>query len=80
MKVLLVNPALSWLAPEQPLGLLYVAAATRNAGHEVRVVDMTPMDITEDELLDIVDDFQPAVVGFSVMITSAGQACREPDG
>ena len=67
MRVLLVysNQARD-LLPAPPIGLSYVAGATRRAGHDVRVLDLLKSRRPLDDLRDGVRAFAPEVVGFSV--------------
>ena len=54
------------LEPAPPIGLSYVATATRRAGHEVRFVDLM---VSRDPLVELATalyDFKPDVVGVSV--------------
>ncbi len=75
MKVLLVLPEMSMKAPEQPLGILYLAACLREYEHDVTVVDMTPQDIDLPKLIDMIAEIQPEVVGVSRMITTSRSGC-----
>ncbi len=52
-----------------PQGLAYVAAALRNAGHTVTVVDMEGSDLSVDSALARILDSSPEMVGFGGMIT-----------
>lgn len=54
------------LEPAPPIGLSYVATATRQAGHEVRFVDMMISSAPLEELQRELAAFRPDVVGFSV--------------
>ncbi|MBI2159245.1 MAG: radical SAM protein [Candidatus Rokubacteria bacterium] len=67
MRVLLVysNQARD-LLPAPPIGLSYVAGATRREGHDVRVLDLLKSRRPPDDLREAVRAFAPAVVGFSV--------------
>jgi radical SAM superfamily enzyme YgiQ (UPF0313 family) len=67
MRVLLVyaNPIRDIL-PAPPVGLGYVASATRRAGHDVRFLDLMPKGDTPSKLREAVREFRPQVVGFSV--------------
>ena len=49
-----------------PLGLSYVAAATRNGGHDVRVLDLMAEDDSESLIRETIASFRPDVIGISV--------------
>jgi len=67
MRVMLVYSNRSRiLEPVPPIGLSYIATATRRAGHEVRFVDLMVSRNYEVELQRALADFQPDVVGISV--------------
>lgn len=67
MRVLLAytNECLDFLPPP-PIGLAYVATATRAAGHQVRFLDLLLGGDPEQRLRDALRDFRPEVVGLSV--------------
>ena len=48
-----------------PLGLAYLAAAARNAGHPTSVLDGYANDLTHSELLDAISRVHPDVVGLT---------------
>lgn len=54
------------LVPAPPIGLSYVATATRAAGHEVRLLDLAFADDLPGELGRAIDSFVPEVVGLSI--------------
>lgn len=54
------------LEPTPPIGLSYVASATRRAGHEVRFVDMMMSRNPDGDLRRALTGFKPDVVGISV--------------
>lgn len=54
------------MEPAPPIGLSYVATATRAAGHEVRFVDLMVSADPEGEVRRSVEEFHPEVVGISV--------------
>jgi len=68
MKVLLVHPSPLMYSEIylrlEPLGLLRVAEAVRQAGNEVRVIDLQVFD--HKEYWKQIDDFRPDVVAFGV--------------
>lgn len=67
MRVLLVYSNQSRdLLPAPPIGLCYVAGATRRAGHDVRVLDLLTSRRPLDDLRDALRGFAPEVVGISV--------------
>jgi len=49
-----------------PLGLNCVAVAARNAGHEVKLVDLMTEKDDQSSLRNIVADFNPEIIGISV--------------
>ena len=67
MRVLLVywNPSRE-LLPAPPIGLAYVATATRRAGHEVAFLDLVASQAPLGDLRTRVIDFRPDVVGISI--------------
>src|SRR5690348_5475751 len=54
------------MEPAPPIGLSYVATATRRAGHGVRFVDLMVSRDPRVELSQALLEFRPDVVGFSV--------------
>ena len=67
MRVLLVYSNQSHdLLPAPPIGLSYVAGATRDAGHEIRFLDLILAPRPHERLRQAVREFRPGVVGFSV--------------
>lgn len=80
MKVLLIAPPHLNNDPpyeaKPPLGLMYIAASIERDGHTVRVYDMYSFPNTIPEIIDIVQEFQPKVIGFSLttpMVKSGSQ-------
>jgi anaerobic magnesium-protoporphyrin IX monomethyl ester cyclase len=77
MRVLLVYAALSLrldrFPSRPPLGVAYLAASAKRAGHECRVVD----EQFEPDLLALIDAYQPQVVGFSVTTWAAPRVLEE---
>jgi radical SAM superfamily enzyme YgiQ (UPF0313 family) len=67
MRVMLVytNRART-MEPAPPIGLSYVATATRRAGHDVKFVDLMMSRVPRAELKEALHEFQPDVVGFSI--------------
>jgi radical SAM superfamily enzyme YgiQ (UPF0313 family) len=54
------------LEPAPPIGLAYVATATRAAGHDVRFVDLMVSADPQGDLSRALVEFKPDVVGISV--------------
>ena len=54
------------LEPVPPIGLSYIATATRDAGHEVRFLDMMMSRDPDGDLRRTLLEFKPEVVGFSI--------------
>jgi len=66
-RILLVKPDLSFgIEISPPLGLCYIAAVARNAGHDVRILDMRLPGQGEPAFDNLLSAWQPDVVGFSV--------------
>jgi radical SAM superfamily enzyme YgiQ (UPF0313 family) len=67
VRVLLIsaNTEFTNMAP-LPLGLNCVAVATRNEGHDVRMLDLMGSSDSHSILRDSLDSFRPDVIGFSV--------------
>ena len=67
MRVLLVYSNQSReLVPAPPVGLSYVASATRAAGHEVRLLDLAFSREPQNELAAAIAGHAPDVVGLSI--------------
>ena len=67
MRVLLVSANRERIPdPIFPLGLAYVAAAARNAGHNIAVTDLCFGRHPLDDLRQRVNEFQPDVIGLSI--------------
>lgn len=75
MKILLISPCSSYWQSQfvlcEPMGLAYIGAAVREAGHEVRIVQqLTPDDPPDDSIVDLVRSFAPDIIGVSVLSDS----------
>ena len=73
MKVLLINPIferrigkgkISTILP--PLGLGYLAAVLRENKIDVRILDMTALNLSISKVLEYVGNYKPDVIGFSI--------------
>lgn len=83
MKVVLVNPpdemeamfgiGSAFIQKYEPLGLLYIAAVAREAGHTVSVIDAYAEGLDRDEVQRRITALEPDVVGFSTL-TCSGSA------
>ena len=77
MRLLLVHAALDHrldrFPSRPPLGVAYLAAAAKEAGHDCRVAD----EQFEPELPALIDAFRPQVVGFSVTTWAAPRVLQE---
>lgn len=66
-RILLIKPDLSFgIEISPPLGLCYIAAMARNAGHEVLILDMRIPGQGEPAFDELLTQWQPDVIGFSV--------------
>jgi radical SAM superfamily enzyme YgiQ (UPF0313 family) len=67
MRILLVSANREHLPdPIFPLGLAYIAAAVKAAGHDIEVADLCFGHNPLDDLRDTVNRFQPDVIGLSL--------------
>ena len=67
MRILLIYSNQSReFVPAPPVGLSYVASATRAAGHEVQLLDLAFARDLTGELVAAIEAFKPEVVGLSV--------------
>lgn len=79
MKTVLVNPPLSHRyvhSIDEPLGILYLAAALRDK-HEVYIVDSFSNMLTAEETVDILAELDPDVLGISMTFTGAYKTTLE---
>jgi radical SAM superfamily enzyme YgiQ (UPF0313 family) len=67
MRVLLISANTESInMPVIPVGLGAVAASTRNAGHEVELVDLMSVSDTYPIIKSAIEEFRPDVIGISV--------------
>lgn len=65
-----------------PLGLLYVGNALEQLGKKVKIVDLYLCDFSGDDkwcylkLKEVIDDFNPDIIGFGGIATSYGWTKR----
>ncbi|MEM7202643.1 MAG: radical SAM protein [Planctomycetota bacterium] len=78
MRVFLINPPTAYdeqTSLVEPLGLCYLAAAAKEAGHVVAVHDMVSTRHADvDRLFTELDAFDPQVVGLTAMTNAFGRA------
>ncbi len=76
MKILLVNPSLNrkrlgsywrFTTAVPPTGLAYLGAVLKRDGFEVRIYDQHAVYGTNDDLMRIMDEYQPEAIGFSCL-------------
>ncbi|MDP8255071.1 MAG: radical SAM protein [Candidatus Alcyoniella australis] len=75
MKILLLAPRSSYWKSLfffcEPMGLTYIASAARQAGHDVRLIQqLTTSDPSDDQIVRQVEEYQPDVIGLSVLSDS----------
>jgi radical SAM superfamily enzyme YgiQ (UPF0313 family) len=67
MRILLISANRERMPyPVAPLGLAYIAGALKAGGHEVRAIDLCFSAAIEDDVMRIVADFLPDVIGISL--------------
>ena len=71
MKLLLINPPIrEWSKPNVlPLGLAYIAAVSRDAGHQVEVLDINAYRFNHQEVEDKIKQADFDVFGIGAIIT-----------
>jgi len=57
-----------------PLGVGYLAAALEQHGHRVKLIDAPSMGLESDQILPVVDEEMPDIVGISCLTTYADAA------
>ncbi|MBI4619825.1 MAG: radical SAM protein [Desulfobacterales bacterium] len=57
--------------PQPSIGIAYIAALLRKNGYEVRVADSYVNEYSLQEIMDIISQFAPDIVGISVLTPSA---------
>jgi len=70
MNITLINPRENYDVV-LPMGILYVGTVLDEAGHEVQLLDIGPRD---QGWLQKIKEFQPDIVGFSLVTTQYGRA------
>ncbi len=50
-----------------PLGLAYIASVLEQAGHQVKIFDISALNLTRQEFKQKISEFQPALAGITVM-------------
>ncbi len=76
MRLLLIHPPTSSRHPEPPLGLGYLGSTLARRGHDVRILDMEPLQIDFAALPGKIAGFSPRVVGVSFMTSQYGFAMK----
>ncbi len=74
MKVLIIS---SNSLPAAPTGPAYVAGAVRKGGHQVQIFERLFSNDLEKELLTVLTDFRPDVIGVSIRLVFGDE--RDPD-
>ncbi|MFC1888878.1 B12-binding domain-containing radical SAM protein [Thermodesulfobacteriota bacterium] len=69
MKILLIQSAFLYRHHThlQPLGIMYVASALRQEGHDVHILDMKVERIDASGAMRVMDDLRPDVIGLTAM-------------
>lgn len=75
MKVLLIDPP-GWQKHSINLGLSYLAGTLSLENAEVKIVDMNNNSYPQDALKDIVNMFNPKIIGVSVKTATANASAR----
>jgi anaerobic magnesium-protoporphyrin IX monomethyl ester cyclase len=74
-RVLLINPFYPISeTPSPPLGLAYLAGALEAVGVTVRIIDLVVLPQSQTTIADILEEFQPDVMGVTAVTMSAETA------
>lgn len=76
MNVVLIQPKTEGYDNFPPLGLGYLATVAVNHGHKVLIIDLEVENYSDEELLKVIDDFKPLLVGITSTIRSKHEALR----
>ena len=83
MKILLVVPGKPGFSTEglQSLGIGMIAAVLNQAGHEIKVCDLTVQPLQSEEFGRLVQQFNPELVGFTVVTPTVNRVyhCLVPE-
>jgi radical SAM superfamily enzyme YgiQ (UPF0313 family) len=75
-KILLIKPRffnLEFVLITQPLGLMYISASLKEAGHEVKIHDCASDHNNHHLLTKIIQEWKPNFIGISIIITELEQ-------
>ena len=74
MKLMLINPPIrEWSKPNiLPLGLAYIAAVSKNAGHQVEVMDINAYRFNPRQVEDKIKDADCDIFGIGAIVTVYG--------
>ena len=62
--------------PQPAIGMAYIAAVLRNDGIDVKIIDAYVNEYALSEILSVLGEFEPDVVGISVLTPSADVVCE----
>src|SRR5262245_9071811 len=72
IKIALVRPAVDVLhkysKPVEALGIAYLASSLATDGHEARILDAMLFDWSPTETLEKIEEFDPDLIGFTVVL------------
>ena len=74
---LIIPPLREKPAHYPPFGALYVAASLIEDGHEVQILNVDVERIHYSEVIKRIHDFNPDVIGFSGIVTTAYKYIKE---
>lgn len=62
--------------PQPSIGIAYIAAILRDAGHKVKVLDAYVDTLTLPEILEAIKKYDPTILGVSVLTPSSDVVCE----
>ena len=83
-KILLINPPYNLevykenknFSVHPPVGLAYLASFIKKYGYEVEIIDANALNISKEELIDIIVDHPSMIIGFTSVTATINLVCR----
>jgi anaerobic magnesium-protoporphyrin IX monomethyl ester cyclase len=73
--IILINPS-GWQKESINLGLCYLSAALKTTGYFCKIIDLNRGEIEDNEVVNIVRQFSPDMIGISIKTATANEGGR----